>query len=240
MQSNIKIQPKFYKNPDNNHCLQASIMIVMNTLMGEVSWEEVNEMTEYEDEKWTWGVIGALAISGKIDSTEFITNNLNYAEFISRGSDYLKEYWGNTEVYNKQKLHSSPEFIKEKRFSELAIKNGLLKSEGIDVNKIGELLDNNLLIALVDPMRLDSGNTSDDRHWVVLFDKNDRGFFLHDPGPLGREGVLVCRRDFLDAFRNDLIVIPKLGRNIGFISEVGRNDPCLCGSGKKYKKCHGK
>jgi len=22
-------------------------------------------------------------------------------------------------------------------------------------------------------------------------------------------------------------------------SKVGRNDPCPCGSGKKYKKCHG-
>jgi uncharacterized protein YchJ len=22
--------------------------------------------------------------------------------------------------------------------------------------------------------------------------------------------------------------------------KVGRNDPCLCGSGKKYKHCHGK
>ncbi|HEY4525910.1 MAG TPA: SEC-C metal-binding domain-containing protein [Candidatus Paceibacterota bacterium] len=22
--------------------------------------------------------------------------------------------------------------------------------------------------------------------------------------------------------------------------EAGRNDPCPCGSGKKYKKCHGK
>jgi len=21
--------------------------------------------------------------------------------------------------------------------------------------------------------------------------------------------------------------------------EPGRNDPCFCGSGKKYKKCHG-
>jgi preprotein translocase subunit SecA len=21
--------------------------------------------------------------------------------------------------------------------------------------------------------------------------------------------------------------------------QVGRNDPCWCGSGKKYKKCHG-
>ena len=22
--------------------------------------------------------------------------------------------------------------------------------------------------------------------------------------------------------------------------DIGRNDPCYCGSGKKYKKCHGK
>jgi preprotein translocase subunit SecA len=21
--------------------------------------------------------------------------------------------------------------------------------------------------------------------------------------------------------------------------QIGRNDPCWCGSGKKYKKCHG-
>ncbi|HEY8370476.1 MAG TPA: SEC-C metal-binding domain-containing protein [Thermodesulfobacteriota bacterium] len=23
------------------------------------------------------------------------------------------------------------------------------------------------------------------------------------------------------------------------VKKVGRNDPCPCGSGKKYKKCHG-
>ena len=23
------------------------------------------------------------------------------------------------------------------------------------------------------------------------------------------------------------------------VPKVGRNDPCPCGSGKKYKKCHG-
>ena len=23
------------------------------------------------------------------------------------------------------------------------------------------------------------------------------------------------------------------------MSKIGRNDPCSCGSGKKYKKCHG-
>ena len=31
----------------------------------------------------------------------------------------------------------------------------------------------------------------------------------------------------------------RLGAGGGSVPEVGRNDPCPCGSGKKYKKCHG-
>ena len=31
--------------------------------------------------------------------------------------------------------------------------------------------------------------------------------------------------------------VVQMGRKV---DEVGRNDPCPCGSGKKYKKCHGK
>ncbi|HEX2449982.1 MAG TPA: preprotein translocase subunit SecA [Gemmatimonadales bacterium] len=30
-----------------------------------------------------------------------------------------------------------------------------------------------------------------------------------------------------------------VARPVGTVPEVGRNDPCPCGSGKKYKKCHG-
>ncbi|HEY9518485.1 MAG TPA: SEC-C metal-binding domain-containing protein, partial [Gemmatimonadales bacterium] len=31
----------------------------------------------------------------------------------------------------------------------------------------------------------------------------------------------------------------RVGSPSGGVPEVGRNDPCPCGSGKKYKKCHG-
>ena len=33
---------------------------------------------------------------------------------------------------------------------------------------------------------------------------------------------------------------PNLARasGIGISSKIGRNDPCPCGSGKKYKHCH--
>ena len=30
------------------------------------------------------------------------------------------------------------------------------------------------------------------------------------------------------------------GRKPVHVEKVGRNDPCPCGSGKKYKNCHGK
>jgi preprotein translocase subunit SecA len=28
-------------------------------------------------------------------------------------------------------------------------------------------------------------------------------------------------------------------RRVDESEQIGRNDPCWCGSGKKYKKCHG-
>ena len=35
-------------------------------------------------------------------------------------------------------------------------------------------------------------------------------------------------------------VIPQVEqRRVATEDQVGRNDPCWCGSGKKYKKCHG-
>ena len=35
-------------------------------------------------------------------------------------------------------------------------------------------------------------------------------------------------------------VFTKSKRKPRSTSKVGRNDPCPCGSGKKYKACHGK
>jgi preprotein translocase subunit SecA len=28
-------------------------------------------------------------------------------------------------------------------------------------------------------------------------------------------------------------------RRVDAVDQIGRNDPCWCGSGKKFKKCHG-
>ena len=32
---------------------------------------------------------------------------------------------------------------------------------------------------------------------------------------------------------------PVQQRRVDDADQIGRNDPCWCGSGKKYKKCHG-
>jgi preprotein translocase subunit SecA len=33
---------------------------------------------------------------------------------------------------------------------------------------------------------------------------------------------------------------PRQAQQIHSVPKVGRNDPCPCGSGKKYKQCHGR
>jgi preprotein translocase subunit SecA len=38
----------------------------------------------------------------------------------------------------------------------------------------------------------------------------------------------------------DVAVLEKTSPFVRGAQKVGRNDPCPCGSGKKYKHCHGK
>jgi preprotein translocase subunit SecA len=35
------------------------------------------------------------------------------------------------------------------------------------------------------------------------------------------------------------VAAPVEQRRVDEADQIGRNDPCWCGSGKKYKKCHG-
>ncbi|MDW5376487.1 SEC-C metal-binding domain-containing protein [Halomonas sp. HP20-15] len=48
----------------------------------------------------------------------------------------------------------------------------------------------------------------------------------HDAGPAGHVHGPHCNHGPQTPVRNAL-------------KALGRNDPCPCGSGKKYKKCHG-
>jgi len=37
----------------------------------------------------------------------------------------------------------------------------------------------------------------------------------------------------------ELVTAPVAQRRLDANEQLGRNDPCWCGSGKKFKKCHG-
>ena len=49
--------------------------------------------------------------------------------------------------------------------------------------------------------------------------------------PRGQPGPMVTSR-------GEVPVAPAKPTSFG--DKIGRNDPCPCGSGKKYKKCHGR
>ncbi len=44
-----------------------------------------------------------------------------------------------------------------------------------------------------------------------------------------------CQHDDHHAHDHDPVVTPYRRET----AKIGRNDPCHCGSGKKFKKCHG-
>lgn len=105
--------------------------------------------------------------------------------------------------------------------------------------------------ALVDFSRADLEATAGAMDWVGLeILKTDKG------GPSDTDGTVEFAARFKRAgetgvhherglFRKDAgqwlyvdgVMNPK-GQPV-HVTKIGRNDPCHCGSGKKYKKCHG-
>lgn len=232
----MKIEPKFYKNwDDDNHCLQASVMMVLNTLNGAVDWNEVNDMTEYEDGLYSWSSAAAVMLAKRIAGVK-LKSEFDYREFAINGEDYLKKHWV-VEWFNKQKENASSGFQREQNFAKKLISENLFEKGNIGKKEVERLLKENLIIALVDPYKL-AGKNGVAGHFVLTYGEDADNFLLHDPGLPPMPSWKVNKDSFIKAFRSDLIIIPK--REIKFGLEIGRNDPCSCGSGKKWKKCCGK
>jgi uncharacterized protein len=60
-------------------------------------------------------------------------------------------------------------------------------------------------------------------------------FYTHIHEPMRRMADLVRRGQYADA-----IMAEYAAQDEARYAKVGRNDPCPCGSGKKYKQCHGR
>jgi len=65
-----------------------------------------------------------------------------------------------------------------------------------------------------------------------------KAFFEHVDRPMKIMADLLRRGQYADRIMK--ILAQEEGRSIPREYKVGRNDPCPCGSGEKYKKCHGR
>ena len=74
------------------------------------------------------------------------------------------------------------------------------------------------------------GPTDDDGvvEFIARYHQEGNGFTHHERSKFEK----ISGRWY---FKSGSMVVPTIRRE----AKVGRNDPCPCGSGKKYKKCHG-
>ncbi len=64
-----------------------------------------------------------------------------------------------------------------------------------------------------------------------------KAFFEHAERPMKIMADLLRRGQYADGIMK--ILAEEEGRSLPWPERAGRNDPCPCGSGLKYKKCHG-
>jgi uncharacterized protein len=74
--------------------------------------------------------------------------------------------------------------------------------------------------------------TDEEREVVAVLDREHPLKTLDD----AIEELVVTVADLADLTRDERFKVDQVRRDT---PKVGRNDPCPCGSGKKFKQCHG-
>lgn len=201
------MNPIFYPNQaDDNHCLQASILIVLNSLGYPMPWNKVNKLTKYDSRYYSWTIIAASIVSELIPNTRLITG-LDYAKLAELGEEYLKLHW-DASWYENQKKHASPGFAREQQFAKGFKGKFELRESKAPAEEIVELLKDNLIIALIDPCMIKNQNGSSG-HFVVLYKSQNGQFMYHDPGNPPIENAQVDQEIFMRAATNEFLVIPR-------------------------------
>ena len=86
----------------------------------------------------------------------------------------------------------------------------------------------------LDILSTDAGGPDDERGTVEFMARFRQDGVDHEH----RERSDFVKRDGAWYFNDGKVLGPRTVRSEG--PKIGRNDPCLCGSGKKYKKCCGR
>lgn len=95
-----------------------------------------------------------------------------------------------------------------------------------------EMPDDAVLSALARIFRHLPAETDEEKEVVATLDREQPLTTLED----GIEDMVVAVADLQDLTREQRYKVDTIKRES---PKVGRNDPCPCGSGKKYKHCHG-
>ena len=157
--------------------------------------------------------------------------NIAYDETADRSQ--LEKFWGTyfqieKEIY--EKLLSNPDEAVKGTVKELAEKYDMsielmigfldgIEDSLIVPNKVDELEEDSQVALGYDPEKLYMNMVDCNAEWLYTLPQWDK--------------ILTPER------RKELYKIQKSSKTIVKPPKVGRNDPCPCGSGKKYKKCCG-
>ena len=98
---------------------------------------------------------------------------------------------------------------------------------------LSELSDDAVLSALARLYRHLPAETDDEREVVATLDREQPLTTLED----AIEDLVIAVADLSDLTRKARFKVETVKRDA---PKPGRNDPCACGSGKKFKACHGK
>lgn len=97
---------------------------------------------------------------------------------------------------------------------------------------LAELPDDAVMAALARLYRHLPAQTDEEREVVATLDRESPLATLDD----AMEELVVTVADLYDLTREQRYKVETVKREV---PKVGRNDPCPCGSGKKFKQCHG-
>lgn len=162
----------------------------------------------------------------------------------------LYEQW--KDLIENQTEKTFPEFWKEYSESETRIYSDLLDHAGEKISgTFGEMAEKYQVKPVIFMGFLDGVNSSlKEKNDFETFDETSEVQLEIDLEPL-YYNMLVADADYLynlpqwdtlltDDRRAEITKDYKKSKTVVKGEKIGRNDPCPCGSGKKYKKCCGK
>jgi hypothetical protein len=209
------IEPVFFANwPDNNHCLQASIMMALNTLGHPVRWADVNAATGYRDGLYTWSIQGAAVLARFIPGVMFYST-FDYARFAVEGEAYFKRTT-EPDWFRVQQQHASRGFFREQMAAQMFLERHRFELKKLSSDEMFGALNEYLLIPLTDVARLYPG-ASEAGHSILLYASGSNDAWFHDPGLPPYRAHRLPKDRIYEAYRvvGDLILIPHGGRRFG-------------------------